>query len=152
VHGAETDKAIAIALAESMIRDSRMPDPETARKNRDDRLKRKRERRSQQPAEIRGREQEKRIAEGWQAQTAEAETPLYEALADAFDFADPELWKSNSFAALRPRLTLHLRNAVAVLERDLAIQTRHGRFRPSAAIEAKLARAREILGQLEALR
>jgi hypothetical protein len=31
---------------------------------------------------------------------------------------DPELWKSNSFSALRPRLTIHLSAVVAELEHD----------------------------------
>jgi hypothetical protein len=39
----------------------------------------------------------------------DGEQPLYEMLNDVFDFTDPELWKSNSFAALRPRLVIHLR-------------------------------------------
>ena len=83
--------------------------------------------------------------------------PLYEMLAEAFDFADPELWKSNSFAGLRPRLVLHLKAAIASLEHDLAFTMlpRHsGRsskeYRQAASrpIEAKLARAREILSLL----
>jgi hypothetical protein len=28
---------------------------------------------------------------------------------EIFDFADPDLWKSNSFAVLRPRLIINLR-------------------------------------------
>ena len=70
-------------------------------------------------------------------------------LAEAFDFADPELWKSNSFASLRPRLVLHLKAAIASLEHDLAFTIRCTRS-PTAklALETKLARAREILSQL----
>ena len=149
VHGAAADRTAAVSLAEAMIRDGRMPTPEEAKRQADERRNRAREKRQQQPAEIRKREQRKRDAEaidkGWRAQAAEDEAPLYEALADAFDFADPELWKSNSFAALKPRLVLHLRNAIAVLERDLVYHRGSGLGRE---IEAKLARAREILSQL----
>ena len=109
----------------------------------------------------------------WRAEEEEDNAPpLYEALADAFDFADPELWKSNSFTALRPRLTLHVRHVIARLEYELISEI--GRSpRPSvlhatteerqaaaerrkaetsaaiAKIEAALAKAREILAQLE---
>jgi hypothetical protein len=182
IHGAEASKEAAVALAESMIRDGRMPDPETARKDREERVRRAREKRERQPAEIRKRqerdEQDRRRYDAsmneWRARSAEdAAPPLYETLADAFDFADPELWKSNSFAALRPRLELHVRTVIAELEYKLAYEIGRSRSQPfcglgaakerrqaaaarrkaetSAAIgriEAKLARAREILGQL----
>jgi hypothetical protein len=181
-HGAEASKEAAVALPESMIRDGQMPAPETARKNREERIRRTREKRQRQPAEIRKREereeQDRRYHDAsmkeWEAETEEADAPpLYEARADAFNFADPELWKSHSFAALKPRLELHVRAVIAELESDLARQIRRSRSQlfcglgaakerrhaatadtkaetSSAirAIEAKLARAREILGQL----
>ena len=109
----------------------------------------------------------------WEARAEdEAAPPLYEALADAFDFADAELWKSNSFAALRPRLVIHLRAVVAKLASDLAHERDRSpnpfcglgaskeRQRKAAAyrkaeteaaiskIEAQLARAQEILTAL----
>jgi hypothetical protein len=182
IHGAEASREAAVALTESMIRDGRMPDPETARKNREERLRAAREKRERQPAEIHKREerdeQDRRSSDAlmkeWEARCAEdAAPPLYEALADAFDFGDAELWKSNSFAALRPRLTLHVRCVIAELEYRLAYEIGRSRSQPfcgigatkerrhaaaayrkaetSAAIgrmEAKLAKAREILGQL----
>jgi hypothetical protein len=181
-HGAEASKEAAVALPESMIRDGQMPAPETARKNRAERSRIGREKRERQPAEIRKREekddQDRRWRDAsekeWEARNSEEDAPpLYEALADAFDFADPELWKSNSFAALRPRLVVHVRCVIAELEEDLAYKIRRSRSQPfcgfgataehrkaaaasrkaetSSAIrkiEAKLARAREILGQL----
>ena len=91
-----------------------------------------------------------------------------ETLAEAFDFADPELWKSNSWAAMRPRLIVHQRAVVAKLESDLAYETEPfamyaskeaGRQRRQARqawcnrqareIEAKLSRARVVLVALE---
>jgi len=53
IHGADKDKAGAVALAEAMIRDGRMPTPEEARKARTERLKRDRERRAKQPSGVR---------------------------------------------------------------------------------------------------
>jgi hypothetical protein len=45
----------------------------------------------------------------WAAhETREDAPPLWEVLADAFDLSDPDLWRSNSFAVLRPRLTIEL--------------------------------------------
>ena len=113
-----------------------MPDPKTAKaeheareKLRKERLRVAREKRRQQPAEIQKRkeseERQRRWSdahgEAWRARREEdVAGPLYEALADAFDFADPELWKSNSFAALRPRLVLHVR----ARHREARIRTR----------------------------
>lgn len=80
-------------------------------------------------------------------------------MSEVFDFADPELWKSNSFAALRPRLITHLEMAVAQLNdarlynaRRMQTQPReHNWIEPRlAAIEARLVRAREILDVLRA--
>jgi hypothetical protein len=51
---------------------------------------------------------------------ANPEEPIAEALDEAFDFADPDLWKSNSWAMLRPRLVVHQRAVVADLEHKLA--------------------------------
>ena len=180
IHGAEASKEAAVALAEAMIRDGRMPDPETARKNYKDHLRAERKKRAQQPAQIRKREEREERDRQWHDASMNAfrveqdeatAPPLYETLADAFHFADPELWKSNSFAALRPRLTLHVRAVIAKLESELAWENRRspqpfsigatmeqrkvGAARRKAEIssaitkiEAKLARAREILSQL----
>jgi hypothetical protein len=191
IHADAADSAAAIALAEGMIRDGSMPDPETAKQNwAESRAsawamarKQQREKQKQRPAEIRKREekleQDRRWSDAsqkaWQAKWEEEKAPpLYEALADAFDFADPELWKSNSFASLRPRLVRHVGCVIAELEADLAYQLRKSRSQPFCglsatkehrqaaaahrkaatslaigAIETKLARAREILGRLD---
>ena len=189
IHGAAAAKDEAVALAIAMVRDGRMPDPKTAQaehrereKLREERLRAAREKRRQQPAEIRKREAEAErlrrygdaVTKEWRAKKEEdAAPPLYEALADAFNFADPELWKSNSFAALRPRLVLHVRHVIARLEYELASESGRSpkpflfsatteerqaaaerrKAETSAAIakiEAALAKAREILVQLEA--
>jgi hypothetical protein len=94
-----------------------------------ERLRLAREKRAQQPAEQRRRAEARqraeehtkllhaRYANDWQENQA---PPLDEVLADVFDFADPELWKSNSFSALRPRLVVHVSARVAKLEYELA--------------------------------
>jgi len=190
IKGQAASKDEAVALATEMVRDGRMPTPDQAHAEHAERERiagpmreEASERRKAQPAEIRKHEEKARrekewsdsISAEWQAEQAdEAAGPLYEALASAFDFADAELWKSNSFAMLRPRLVLFVRAAVAKLEHDLAYQRKRSpnpfsgfgsskEYRKAAAerrkaetskaigkIEAKLARAREILAQLDA--
>jgi hypothetical protein len=148
IHGADEDKAGAVALAEAMIRDGRMPTPEEARKARTERLKRDRERRAKQPSEIKRREaraEHDRLRSAyfqadWEERKAERDEPLYEVLADALDLTDPELWKSNSFARMRDRLIINVRAAIAELEADCILR-RDDRDR-------RLNRARQILEQL----
>jgi hypothetical protein len=124
IHGADKDKAGAVALAEAMIRDGRMPTPEDASKARMERLKRDRERREKQPSQIKRREA--RAEHDWlrdayfeadyKERMAEHDEPLHEVLADALNFVAPELWKSNSFARLRDRMIIHLRAEITKLE------------------------------------
>jgi hypothetical protein len=145
IHGEDKDKAGAVALAEAMIRDGRMPTPEDANKARQERLKRDRERRAKQPAQIRRQERDRLLMAAWRAEGvergAEVDEPLYEVLANAFDLADQELWKSNSFARLRARLIPYLQSAIASLEANrIHVVERHQR----------LERAREILKILTA--
>jgi hypothetical protein len=178
VHGRAAAKDEAVALAEAMIRDGRLPTPEAASAAR----RARREKRRNQPAQIRRRAERQRadhhrsdlMTRAWQANLQESAEPLYEMLAAVFDFADPELWKSNSFAALRPRLAAHVGAAVAKLESDLAWAEHRAQAEPFAMyrsaqqrqtarerrrqhggrecrqIADKLDRARRILVQLEA--
>ena len=132
IKGMAESKEAAVALAKTMIHDGRMPDPKTARAEHEERRRVAREKRQQLPSENpqARREEKKQLSrwgdaatEEWKARTAEDKAPpLYETLAEAFDFADCELWKSNSFAALRPRLVLHVRHAVSIakFEQELA--------------------------------
>lgn len=115
-----------------------------------------REKRAQRPSEIRRaqeRAEDRRLMRvhfetDWQERFA---TPFYEIFAEAFDLADPNLWKSNSFAMVRPRLLTEVRAAIANLEYELHHnRTNNNRRRAShAETEAKLARAREILALLD---
>jgi len=147
IRGAAESKEAAVALAEAMIRDGRMPTPEDARRLRRDALPQAererreaelaereaqserrriaREKRARQPKQVALREERQQRAqvegEAWharsQAEWRERQEPaLYEALNEVFDLTDPELWKSNSFSALRPRLTIHLEAVAATLE------------------------------------
>lgn len=135
IHGAAASKDAAVALATEMIRDGRMPTPQEVQQalwaespgvralHEDlEQLRQRREKRAQQPAQQRKRAERERLREErdqasrarWELEHREAAAiPLYEALSEAFDFANPELWKSNSFASLRPRLITHLEAAVA---------------------------------------
>jgi hypothetical protein len=156
-----------------MIRDGRMPSPQEARQEVNqrrwarlseeeraieearaadqERRRQAREKRAQQPSEQRRRaaaqqrrEEERRAWDAdWQARRREDdEQPLYEMLNEVFDFADPELWKSNSFAALRPRLIIHLEAVVAKLERQRLSGTLYQE-------PQRLTKAREILELLQ---
>ena len=73
------------------------------------------------------------------------EGPLYEAVVDAPDLADPDLWKSNSFARLRTRLITTIKAEIAELEYHRA---RYGRVGNDSGTEKRLARAREVLALL----
>lgn len=170
IRGQEASQVAALALAKAMIADGRMPSPEDALAQR---LAARRVR-SQDPKNVRAREkagarrfaQRQREAalsntEMYARWADEAALPLWEAMAEAFDFSDPMLWRSNSFSSLRPRLVLYLRRVVAQLELQIE-QTgkRHkpwnGHAEPAdrpkarvAALAPKLAKAREILGFVE---
>jgi hypothetical protein len=141
IHGKDKAKDGAVALAEAMIRDGRMPTPEEARKARRERLKRDRERRAKRPSEIKRREARELVGVYFEADRKERMTeedePLYEVLADALDLTDPELWKSNSFARLRDRLITNVRAAITKLEA--------GYFTRRIDRDRRLNRAREIL-------
>jgi hypothetical protein len=156
IHGSASSKAAAVALAKEMIRDGRMPNPEDAHKASLERRRLAREKRDRQPAVQRRRaeakqryeEQIRAMRAEWEAERREDEQrPLYEMLHETFDFADPELWKSNSFAALRPRLIIHLEAVIAHLEYEQAHMRR--RWGELGEIAPRLAKAREILELLQ---
>jgi hypothetical protein len=148
IRGQTDAKEAAIELAQAMIRDGRMPTPEDAFKIRKEQRRQQRERRAKQPSEIRRRQQREeqdRLYEArWNAESRDRlEPPLYEALADTLDLADPELWKSNSFARLRDRLIISVKATIARLESDLASQSEL--VNKHYGTGQRLTRAREIL-------
>jgi ribosomal protein S27AE len=111
-----------------------------------------REKRDRQPAVQRRRAeaQQRHLEEmhamnaEWEAKECEDEAqPLHEMMHELFDFADPELWKSNSFATLRPRLIIYIQAAVARLEYEQVSARGRGEIAP------RLAKAREILELLQ---
>jgi hypothetical protein len=190
IHGMAASRDEAVALAKAMIVDGRMPSPEAAKAARAEYEQRqqreqaeRRKKREQQPAQIRKREEKAEALRRWgdahwAARTAEKNErqmpALYETLANVFNLSDPELWKSNSFASLRPRLVAHVQAVVAKLVSDIAWAAMNGPTQPfmmyatteqrkNAAAERqaratreiedlqrKLDRAREILASIEA--
>lgn len=152
-----------------MIADGRMPTPEQAKAQYEEAAAKRKAQRDKQPSVIRRRreqaERHKREREHSEVRSdadweERKQPPLWESLAEAFDFSDPDLWESNSFGSLRPRLVIWMRHVVAKLqgELDYALKpprrslTDAGKAWHKQAIEereAKLARAREILGWLE---
>jgi hypothetical protein len=74
---------------------------------------------------------------------------------DISDFADPDLWRSNSFAVLRPRLIVHLRAVVAKLEGERDYYATCRRFRAEvrrrtvAEFDARLIMTREVLAAIQ---
>jgi hypothetical protein len=135
IHGSAASKDEAVALAEAMVRDGRMPSPAeakaaaAARQAEYERLRKAREKRASQPAEQKRRAEQAAARAARHAKMAaesvafhrqqdavkrdrEAE-PLHEVLDNAFDLGDPDLWKSNSFAALKPRLIVHVEAVIA---------------------------------------
>jgi hypothetical protein len=119
----------AAELAEAMIRDGRMPTPAQAKAAAEERRRADQERKERERAQRAGspsaqKQRPKRQAEreahsealslAFDAERREKEEPpLYEILDESFDLADPDLWKSNSFAALKPRLIVHVETAIA---------------------------------------
>jgi len=149
IHGRAAAKDEAIALAERLVRDGTLPAPEEAKRRRHE----ERERRAQRPSELRRKQARKErflrawFKADWENQEA---APFYEIFAEAFDLADPGLWKSNSFAMVRPRLVIEVRAAIARLEHELCEQRIKAPARaPAPKLEHELARAREILALLE---
>jgi hypothetical protein len=159
IRGQEASKEAALALAQEMIRDGRMPTPEAAEQQRKDRL----ERRRNTPSAKRRREQRQQEDKQWsEAISAEYQArdidedqlPLHEAIAEAFDLSDPELWRSNAFASLRPRLIIHVKRFIAKLASSIAYSNRRASRRrwktgPKKEEVDRLARAREILQLLD---
>ena len=143
IRGKAKSKEEAVALAEAMIRDGRMPSSEEARAQAQERRRIEAEKRARRPSEQkRQAEREARDAamkRRWELERRDEEAqPLWEFLAEAFDLSDPDLWRSNSFAAFKPRLILHLEAVIADLE--------WSKYAPDR--DARLARAKEILAVL----
>jgi hypothetical protein len=159
IHGTATSKTAAVQLAKAIIRDGRMPDPhaawETRSKADNERRRKAREKRDQQPSVQKRRAERQQqhkeyigtMRAEWEAEHREKEAqPLYEMLHQVFGFADPELWRSNSFATMPPRLIIHLEAVVADLDSEPvdARQSPRTRDWELTEIEARLAKAREM--------
>jgi hypothetical protein len=124
-----------------------MPSPQQARAEHEERRRIAREKRAARPSEQRRKAQREAEMEVcrhmWEAERRDEEAqPLFEALDQAFNLTDPQLWKSNSFASLKPRLIIHLEAEVARLEYD---QQRWRKSDPQ-----RLERARAALAALRA--
>jgi hypothetical protein len=156
VHGQAASKDAAVTLAREMIRDGRMPTPEEAKRRRKERLEGQRKANANQPSRQRRREERKAEDELMGTmfdakRRDEREPPFYELFADAFDLEDPDLWKSNAFAMLRPRLIVSVEAAVARLEYE-AFEAKRGAgpHHRSTKTEQQLAHAKKILRLLRA--
>ena len=136
IRGQASSKAKAVTLAREMIHDGRLPTPEQAKAENEASRAAQAERRARQPAvqarkRVRAEEMAQQRAR-WDLEADERRAPpLWAALHEVFDFADPELWRSNSFAVLRPRLVVHLRAVVAKLEQECATAAPAAAGRPS---------------------
>jgi hypothetical protein len=149
----------AIALAQEMIRNGTMPSPQQAKELHKEERHREAEKRAKRPSEIRKRQAREENDRLWHnSHDAEYEEkkapPFYEIFAEAYDLTDPKLWRSNSFAMIRPRLILEVKTAIAQLEYD--VHCYRNKSKPTswkaeqlAELEPKLARAREILALLD---
>lgn len=153
IRGKSVIKSTAVTLARKMIRDGRMPTPEQAKAEHKARQAAQAERRARQPAVIARKaaqavERAKDEAR-WKLESAErAAPPLWAAMSDVFDFSDPELWRSNSFAVLRPRLVVHMKAIVADIEHRRGWCLKYPQ--QLAKLDAELDRARAALAAMEA--
>lgn len=135
LRGEAASKDDAVALAEAMIRDGRMPTPQEARAAYAERVVADKQIRHDALRQMMDAESRKRS------------TPaIYEMLAEAFDLTDPNLWKSNSFASMRPGLIVHVEADIANLEYQIVTDTMG---RNKARYMADLDRKRAILRALK---
>jgi hypothetical protein len=160
IRGQAASKEEAAWLAEAMIRDGRMPSPQEARAQAKERRRIEREKRAKQPSEQKRQAHRNATDEAFQRHMeAESEEwsaqPFYEAFDDAFDLADPDLWKSNSFASLKPRLIVQVEAAITNFDHErIRAGMRRGWGRGqsvhkfSAVNKAKLDRALAIYRKL----
>jgi hypothetical protein len=156
VHGQAASRDAAVTLARELIRDGRMPTPEEAKRRRKERLEEQRKANANRLSRTRRREESKKshdlMSTMFRAQDRDkGEPPFYELFADAFDLEDPDLWKSNAFAMLRPRLIISVEAAVARLKYE-AFEAKRGAgpHHRSTKTEQQLARAKKILRLLRA--
>jgi hypothetical protein len=166
IHGEDKNKDGAVALAEAMIRDGRMPTPEQARQDRREHIKRNRAKRAKQPAEIAKRairdERDRLLSVHLSHAHTHWTESWAEMIAEAFNLSDPELWRSNSFAQMRPRMIADIKAVIARLEyerhkdahpvKPFSLYHKTEVLLPSSNIarERRLNRAREILALLNA--
>jgi hypothetical protein len=160
IRGMSASKEEAVALAEAMVRDGRMPTPAEAKAEADERRRLTREKRDRQPAEQKRQAQRDATEEAFRrhmdADYRERQAqPFYEAFDDAFDLGDPDLWKSNSFASLKPRLIIQVEAAITDLDHErirAGMRRGWGRWQSvhkfSDASNAKLDRALAIYKKL----
>jgi len=123
------DEARTLLKAFKAEQESEAAAEAAARQAEYERLRKAREKRANQPAELK-RRAEQAAARAERRAKMEAESvafyrqrdaeqhereaePLHEVLDNAFDLGDPDLWKSNSFAALKPRLIVHVEAVIA---------------------------------------
>jgi hypothetical protein len=142
--GKAKSKEEAVALAEAMIRDRRIPSPDEARAQAEKRRRTEREKRAKRRSQIKRKAEREARDAAWrryiEAERREHQSPpFYEVFAEAFDLSGPELWQSNRFAAFKPRLVVHLEAIIAELEWSKCGDDR----------EARLALSKEILATLE---
>ena len=69
-------------------------------------------------------------------------------LAEAFDLTDPNLWKSNSFASMRPGLIVHVEADIANLEYQIVAYARDlNKARHLADLDRKRAILKALKGE-----
>ena len=154
IHGSAASKEAAVALAEALIRSGEFPSPEQVRQ-------RRKEWRNQ-PSAIRRRAERDHELKLFSAMCAaehrdrddDGVTPFYELFADAYDLSDPNLWRSNSFALLRPRLIISVEAAITRYEYELFAaerrrKTSHRTDVRLSAAQKRLVRAQQILNLLK---
>lgn len=120
-----------------MIRDGRMPTPQEARAAYAERVAA--DRQIRQDA----------LRQMMDADAHRNKTPaVYEMLAEAFDLTDPNLWKSNSFASMRPGLIVHVEADIANLEYQIVAYARDlNKARHLADLDRKRAILKALKGE-----
>jgi hypothetical protein len=137
IRGDADSKEAALALAEAMIRDGRMPTPQEARAAYAERVAADRQMRLEALHQMMDAEARKNKAPA-----------IYEMLSEAFDLTDPNLWKSNSFASMRPGLIVHVEADIAQLEYQIVAYAHDlNQARRLADLDRKRAILRALKGE-----
>jgi hypothetical protein len=133
-HATAESMEAAIEVGKSMVRDGTIPTPELARRQLKQRQAERRAKRDAQPSVAKKNAERKALFDEWRQINDQyggddfgpTQLPMLEAIFDALDVKDPDIWRSNSFSILREKLVAQAVTEVARFKMEIN-RTRQGR-------------------------